>query len=482
MTSFLVPPSRRAAPAPGSLSALAAWPWIAGTLDLAALTAAGIAWCTTSANDGGFAPLEAVLLAGLLAIAALVALWRLAPPEPARRADPAGTVTEALLVPAALGGAGALGASLLLGAAAAEALMLWAILAALALAPARLVLALAARRGLRAGGLRRRIAIIGASDQAERLVLRLRAAPALERPAILGIYDDRTRDRRPESVAGVPVRGPVAALAALAARERVDSIVIALPLRRAITILRSLQQVQWLAAEVLVLLGEEEMPPPGAAAAPLAGEPALRLVRPPAPGAGALAKAVLDRAGAALGLAVLAPLLALAALALRLEGPGPVLRRDERLGRFGRPFRLLRFRTAREGAGAAPSPVGRVLRAAWIDELPQLVNVLRGEMSLVGPRPHAPGLAVGGVPMARLAPGYAARLRMKPGVTGWALVHGLRGPILNRGMAREVVAHDLAYITEWSVWLDLRILARTALIVVLGRGGAAARPRAWGEL
>ncbi len=174
-------------------------------------------------------------------------------------------------------------------------------------------------------------------------------------------------------------------------------------------------------------------------------------------------KRAFDVAGSLALLAALAPILAAAALAVALDGPGPVLFRQRRLGLGGRPFTILKFRTMTEGDPEAETRrddpritrVGAVLRAWRIDELPQLVNVLRGEMSLVGPRPL----------LERYLPYYSPldrrRLEVPPGMTGWQQVHGAA-----RHGWHERVDLDVWYVDHQSFWLDLRILALTAGVVL----------------
>jgi lipopolysaccharide/colanic/teichoic acid biosynthesis glycosyltransferase len=176
-----------------------------------------------------------------------------------------------------------------------------------------------------------------------------------------------------------------------------------------------------------------------------------------------------------IGLMVLAPLLPLIALAIKLDSPGPVFFVQERVGRRGRPFQLLKFRTMRPAAREASAwaidntdritRVGKWLRRFRIDELPQFVNVLRGEMSLVGPRPH---------PVSNFAlfneriPYYSLRAIIRPGVTGWAQVrYGYANDLAEE---IEKMRHDLYYIKHRSFWLDLRIVADSVKIVLFGRG------------
>ncbi|MCK7625320.1 sugar transferase [Streptomyces sp. RS10V-4] len=212
----------------------------------------------------------------------------------------------------------------------------------------------------------------------------------------------------------------------------------------------------------------------------LAGPGAARDGRPPAPGTGHLwgfpcrpletaaprrggaAKRALDVLLASAALLATAPLLLGCALAVRCaDGPG-VLSRRERTGRDGRRFALLRLRTARPGA--RPGPVGRWLRRTGLDGLPQLWNVLRGDLSLVGPRPERPARAA---EFARRHPGYAARHRMPPGITGLAQVHGLR----EGAPAEDRARFDNLYIDSWSPGQDLLILLRAAARRLRGREG-----------
>ena len=201
--------------------------------------------------------------------------------------------------------------------------------------------------------------------------------------------------------------------------------------------------------------------------------PLLEVRTTPPQGAGAAVKRAVDVVASAAGLLLLSPVLAAAAAAVRLSGP-PVFFSQARVGRDRRPFRLVKLRTMRAGAEeetgavlATPgdprvTPIGRWLRATRIDEIPQLVNVLRGEMSLVGPRPERPEF-VGR--FEREIPGYALRFAVRPGLTGFAQISGeydTSAPIKLR--------YDLAYINNWSLAMDLVILARTLPVVLARRG------------
>jgi sugar transferase EpsL len=186
---------------------------------------------------------------------------------------------------------------------------------------------------------------------------------------------------------------------------------------------------------------------------------------PPAADAHRLGRAVkagLDRCAAAVALFVTAPVLALVAASVRLGMGRPVFFRQARPGLDGRPFTLVKFRTMREGDGADGARLtglGRFLRSCSLDELPELWNVLRGEMSLVGPRPLLTHY------LDRYTPDQSRRHRMRPGITGWAQVHGRNAITWD-----ERLALDVWYVDHWSLWLDARILARTFWIVLSRRG------------
>jgi lipopolysaccharide/colanic/teichoic acid biosynthesis glycosyltransferase len=195
-----------------------------------------------------------------------------------------------------------------------------------------------------------------------------------------------------------------------------------------------------------------------------------------------MVKWIEDKSLAILLLIAFAPLMGLVALLIRLESRGPVLFVQKRFGFNNEMIRVLKFRTmyinrsdlsgTRRTVRNDPrvTRVGRVVRALSIDELPQLINVLRGEMSIVGPRPHPVGMQVGdGVLYGDAIAHYCHRHRVKPGITGWAQVNGLRGEVDALHKARARVDHDLYYIEHWSPWLDLKILLRTIVIIIYQR-------------
>ena len=202
--------------------------------------------------------------------------------------------------------------------------------------------------------------------------------------------------------------------------------------------------------------------------------PALALYRRPLEGWGGVLKTLEDRLLGLVLFIVALPILAACALALRFQGAGPILFSQQRMGLDGREFFIYKFRTmtvAEDGAtvtqatqgDARITPVGRFLRKWSLDELPQLINVMKGEMSLVGPRPHA---LAHNDSYAQKIENYSGRHKVKPGITGWAQVNGLRGETSENEQMEARVRFDLEYIDNWSLWFDVKILVMTVWAVL----------------
>ena len=196
-----------------------------------------------------------------------------------------------------------------------------------------------------------------------------------------------------------------------------------------------------------------------------------------------LTKRVLDLTLGVAGLIALAPLMATVAIAIRLDTPGPVFFRQRRHGYMNEEIVVWKFRSMRvetsdfaavrqvSAGDDRVTRVGRFIRRTSLDELPQIFNIITGEMSVVGPRPHAIGMLSGGAEASKLVETYAHRHRIKPGLTGWAAVNGSRGPVDTAEDVRRRVALDLEYMERQSFWLDIAIILRTAPCL-LGDSGA----------
>lgn len=349
----------------------------------------------------------------------------------------------------------------------------WTVMSGILLAVAREAVRIATARGLRSGLLLRKTAIIGATNLAIRVLPRL-ADTTQPRPCqILGIFDDRGPEWRPTAIGNVPVLGDMHTLVEFGRNHRIDLVVIALPWDHATAIWKSLDDVQGISADIFILL-DSDFNPQFMRMTSLAGAPALQVMQQPMQGARGLIKLVEDYVLGGILLLVAGPLMLVIALAVRLDSPGPVLFRQPRVGLNRKLFECFKFRTLlhdpndRGVKGIRPDDpritrVGRFLRRTSLDELPQFLNVMRGDMSVVGPRPHVAHMLVGDTVYSDAVREYSGRHRIKPGITGWAQINGARGRVSDLHKAKAVVQYDMEYIENWSVWLDLRIVVRTIL-------------------
>ncbi len=331
-------------------------------------------------------------------------------------------------------------------------------------------------RAATAGALRalprsaRRTVILGTGPQAARLAASLARDPA--GLVLLGAVDEHG-GRAVETPNGVPLLGGLPQLGAMIRRGEVDVVALAVPWSDEARITALMEFLSAYPVEVRLApdLAADRVVNDGAPAIPL-------LCARPISGLGACLKVVMDYALALTALLVAAVPMLLIALAVRLDSPGPILFRQRRTGFNDQPFDVFKFRTmyahATDHEAACQvvegdqrvTRVGAILRRTSLDELPQLFNVLRGEMSFVGPRPHAPGTRAGGRLFDEVVANYAARHRVKPGLTGLAQVRGYRGPTPTEREILKRVESDLEYIANWSPWLDIVIVLRTLLVVV----------------
>lgn len=332
---------------------------------------------------------------------------------------------------------------------------------------------LVARRR-RNGALVPNVVLVGATRHAERLI---REALARRDLNILGVFDDRLA-RNPEAVEGVPVLGGADALLSHRMTPYVDRIVVAIDPRAEARVRDLTRRLAVLPNEITLLVDPQGADERNAALERLARAPLASLDGPVDMDRRAFNKRMQDIVVGGLALVLLAPVMALVALLIRLDGPGPIFFRQRRHGFNHEEIVVWKFRTMRPEAADATAArqvtadddrvtrIGRFLRATSLDELPQLLNVLKGEMSLVGPRPHAIGMKTGQVESARLVAEYAHRHRIKPGMTGWAAIKGSRGPLHTAADVRRRVRLDVDYVERQSFWLDLWIMAVTVPVLL----------------
>lgn len=330
------------------------------------------------------------------------------------------------------------------------------------------------QRWRRSGALTPNVVIVGATRHAERLI---REALKRRDLNILGVFDDRLA-RSPESVAGVPVLGGADALLTHRMTPYVDRIVVAIDPKAQARVRELTARLQTLPNEVTLLVDPHSENERNAALEKLAAAPLASLDGPIDADRRAFNKRQQDLVVGTLALILLSPVIAAVALAIRLDSPGPILFRQRRHGFNQEEIIVWKFRSMRhETADATASRqvtadddritrVGRFIRGTSLDELPQILNVLKGEMSLVGPRPHAIGMKTGQIESARLVAEYAHRHRIKPGMTGWAAIKGSRGPLHTAAEVRRRVQLDIDYVERQSLWMDLWIMAVTVPVLL----------------
>ena len=347
---------------------------------------------------------------------------------------------------------------------------LWLFSTALLLAASRLYLSRLLHRWSDSGRLARRVAVIGAGDFSREFIERLHAEP--NSYTVVGLYDDRL-SRIPAEQDGIKVRGSVADLLERSRQEQIDLIVIALPLNAMDRISIILEQIGSAVADLCLTTDFVGFRYRSSQISSVGSNPVLLMEERPLKDWRAARKSAFDIVIGSMILVVLSPLLALIALAIRLDSPGPILFRQPRLGFNNRLFTCYKFRSMHHGmtdllgdrqatrGDARITRLGKWLRALSLDELPQLLNVLKGDMSLVGPRPHPPNTKAEDKLFTDVVAKYAFRHRVKPGITGWAQVNGWRGETRTLDQIENRVACDLAYIENWSIWFDLRIMGLT---------------------
>jgi polysaccharide biosynthesis protein PslA len=355
---------------------------------------------------------------------------------------------------------------------------LWLFASAFLLLASRLYLSRLLHGWMSSGRLARRVAVIGAGDFSREFIERLRCDP--HSYTVVGLYDDRLT-RIPQEQQGVKVRGSVRDLLERSRQEQIDLIVIALPLRAIDRISMILEQIGSAVADICLTTDFVGFRYRSSQISTIGANPVVLIEERPLKDWRAAKKSAFDLVFGSLMIIFLSPLLALIALAIRLDSPGPILFRQPRLGFNNRLFTCYKFRTMHHGmtdllgdrqatrGDPRITRIGKWLRKLSLDELPQLLNVMIGNMSLVGPRPHPPNTKAEDKLFTDVVAKYAFRHRVKPGITGWAQINGWRGETKTLDQIENRVACDLAYIENWSVWFDLRIMVLTVTREILSR-------------
>ena len=327
----------------------------------------------------------------------------------------------------------------------------------------------------------RRVLVVGAGKVGQELGRAIHAHSWMGVELVGYVDDDETK--RGTTCAGRPVLGTLGDVRAVVSQYIVDEVILALPPRAQEPASQVILALQELPVNVRVVPDVFDMVFIRASVEEFASIPLIGLREPAIEGPDRVVKRLFDLVVGGLALVLLLPLMAVIALAVRLDSLGPILFRQQRIGEGGRPFQMLKFRTMCVGAEADEqhlvretdqgpptfvkppddpriTRVGRWMRRFSVDELPQLLNVLKGDMSLVGPRPELPWL------VERYEPYHRKRFAVPKGMTGWWQVNG-RSDHADPALRVE---DDLYYIRNWSIWLDVRILLMTVLAVIQGEG------------
>ncbi len=346
-----------------------------------------------------------------------------------------------------------------------------AVLAALFLE--RGVLMQAIRAMTRAGRLDRRTAIVGGGPAGDAL-LRVLAAQPDSGVRILGVFDDRDDERSPDVVAGFPKLGKVDDLVAYARHTQIDLVIFTLPISAEKRILEMLRKLWVLPIDIRLSAHMSRLRLTPKSYSYIGAVPVLDVFDKPIADWDLVLKWLFDKVVGALVLIGLSPVFLATAVAVKLDSRGPILFRQKRYGFNNELIEVFKFRSMHVEASDATASklvtkddprvtrVGRFIRRTSIDELPQLINVVfKGNLSLVGPRPHAVHAKAENRLYDQVVDGYFARHKVKPGITGWAQINGWRGETDTEEKIQQRVDHDLYYIENWSVPFDLSILLRT---------------------
>jgi Undecaprenyl-phosphate glucose phosphotransferase len=313
----------------------------------------------------------------------------------------------------------------------------------------------------------RTVGVIGMGRHCEAVVARIAASPVSGFRAVVHFVAQPTEQLDTPGAVSCTV---FADFAAYVRKNNVREVWVALPMAEEQTLRDILAEFSGDLVNIRFIPDVESLAMFGGEMIELMGAPAINLVASPLSGRALLQKAIFDRLFAIVALIAVSPVMVAVAVAVKLSSKGPVFFRQTRKGADGRTFQIFKFRTMRahvEQAGVVQqatrndpriTSVGRFLRRTSLDELPQFLNVLRGEMSVVGPRPHA---TAHDDHYQKIVDGYIHRYRIKPGITGWAQVNGFRGETDRIEKMQGRVEYDLYYLRNWALRLDIRIVIAT---------------------
>lgn len=354
----------------------------------------------------------------------------------------------------------------------------WAIAGLTALVIERTILFYVTNNLARSGKLARLTAIVGGGPAASQLLQDLTTHGSGDLH-IAGIFDDRTDDRSPDVVAGYPKLGNVDDLVGFARNTPLDLVIFTLPISAEQRLLVMLRKLWVLPIDIRLAAHMNKLRFRPRAYSYIGAVPVIDVFDKPIADWDIVVKNIFDRVAGLICLILTLPVMLLVALAVKLDSPGPVLFRQKRYGFNNEQIDVFKFRsmyTDKLDYTAAKvvtrddprvTRVGRFIRRTSMDELPQLFNVVfKGNLSLVGPRPHAIYAKAAGGLYDEVVDGYFARHRVRPGITGWAQINGWRGETDTPEKIQKRVEHDLYYIENWSIFFDIYVLFATPLSLV----------------
>lgn len=353
----------------------------------------------------------------------------------------------------------------------------WLLLSGIHVAITRTAVLLWARPNTNAKSYRQRIAIVGGGKAAEDAIITLENSPNIEID-IVGLFDDRFDNRSPDSVRKHKKIGKISALADYARQHQVDLIIVAIPISAELRLLQILKRLWELPIDIRVSGQAAQLKLSPRAYTYLGELPLLAIFDRPLNSWSQFLKDTMDRFIALVALIGLSPVMLAVAFAVRYESKGPIIFKQKRFGYNNELVEVYKFRSMYTDMSDAQATklvtkddprvtkVGRIIRKTSLDELPQLFNVLKGQLSLVGPRPHATQAKAAGTLYDEVVDGYFGRHKVKPGITGWAQINGWRGETDTHEKLQQRLKHDLEYIDRWSLGFDLYILAKTPLALL----------------
>jgi Undecaprenyl-phosphate glucose phosphotransferase len=348
----------------------------------------------------------------------------------------------------------------------------WALSGVLFAIAFRFALAALMRHFNKDGRFNRRAVLVGGGEAADHVIATL-ANSSETGLSLVGIFDDRHDLRSPNETRGLHKLGTVDDLIDFVRATRIDTLILTLPVTAEQRLLTIMNRLWVLPVEIRLSAHGQQLRYRPRAYSYIGNLPLLDLFDRPLGDWGPLFKSIADKVIAALALVLLVPVFAVIALAVKLESKGQIFFKQNRYGFNNELIKIYKFRsmyTDMTDLDASKlvtkgdprvTKVGKFIRKTSLDELPQLVNVLQGTLSLVGPRPHATKASAAGNLYETVVDGYFARHKVKPGMTGWAQINGWRGETDTAEKIERRVEHDLYYIENWSLTFDLYILART---------------------